>query len=138
MDANRPDQRHSLDELSALVGLSKRTIRYYIGLGLVARPLGETKGSFYTAEHLQQLAQVRTLTEAGVSLERIASLLNQANEPAADRILTPGQLTVKSHIHLADGIELVVNGATVSLLPEEIRAVANAALREIEKLKDKK
>lgn len=138
MDANRPDQRHSLDELSALVGLSKRTIRYYIGLGLVARPLGETKGSFYTAEHLQQLAQVRTLTEAGVSLERIASLLNQANEPAADRILTPGQLTVKSHIHLADGIELVVNGATASLLPEEIRAVANAALREIEKLKDKK
>lgn len=138
MDANSPDQRHSLDELSALVGLSKRTIRYYIGLGLVARPLGETKGSFYTAEHLQQLAQVRTLTEAGVSLERIASLLNQANEPAADRILTPGQLTVKSHIHLADGIELVVNGATVSLLPEEIRAVANAALREIEKLKDKK
>ena len=138
MDANSPDQRHSLDELSALVGLSKRTIRYYIGLGLVARPLGETKGSFYTAEHLQQLAQVRTLTEAGVSLERIASLLNQANEPAADRILTPGQLTVKSHIHLADGIELVVNGATASLLPEEIRAVANAALREIEKLKDKK
>lgn len=138
MDANRPDQRHSLDELSALVGLSKRTIRYYIGLGLVARPLGETKGSFYTAEHLQQLAQVRTLTEAGVSLERIASLLTQANEPAADRILTPGQLTVKSHIHLADGIELVVNGATASLLPEEIRAVANAALREIEKLKDKK
>lgn len=138
MDANRPDQRHSLDELSALVGLSKRTIRYYIGLGLVARPLGETKGSFYTAEHLQQLAQVRTLTEAGVSLERIASLLIQANEPAADRILTPGQLTVKSHIHLADGIELVVNGATASLLPEEIRAVANAALREIEKLKDKK
>jgi DNA-binding transcriptional MerR regulator len=138
MDANSPDQRHSLDELSALVGLSKRTIRYYIGLGLVARPLGETKGSFYTAEHLQQLAQVRTLTEAGVSLERIASLLNQASEPAADRILTPGQLTVKSHIHLADGIELVVNGATASLLPEEIRAVANAALREIEKLKDKK
>ncbi len=138
MDANSPDQRHSLDELSALVGLSKRTIRYYIGLGLVARPLGETKGSFYTAEHLQQLAQVRTLTEAGVSLERIASLLTQANEPAADRILTPGQLTVKSHIHLADGIELVVNGATASLLPEEIRAVANAALREIEKLKDKK
>ncbi len=138
MDANRPDQRHSLDELSALVGLSKRTIRYYIGLGLVARPLGETKGSFYAAEHLQQLAQVRTLTEAGVSLERIASLLTQANEPAADRVLTPGQLTVKSHIHLADGIELVVNGATASLLPEEIRAVANAALREIEKLKDKK
>ena len=138
MDANSPDQRHSLDELSALVGLSKRTIRYYIGLGLVARPLGETKGSFYTAEHLQQLAQVRTLTEAGVSLERIASLLTQANEPAADRILTPGQLTVKSHIHLADGIELVVNGATASLLPEEIRAVANAALREITKLKDKK
>ena len=138
MDANSPDQRHSLDELSALVGLSKRTIRYYIGLGLVARPLGETKGSFYTAEHLQQLAQVRTLTEAGVRLERIASLLTQANEPAADRILTPGQLTVKSHIHLADGIELVVNGATASLLPEEIRAVANAALREIAKLKDKK
>jgi hypothetical protein len=43
MDANSPDQRHSLDELSALVGLSKRTIRYYIGLGLVARPLGRPR-----------------------------------------------------------------------------------------------
>ena len=138
MDADTPDQKYSLDELSALVGLSKRTIRYYMGLGLVARPLGETKGSYYTAEHLQQLAQVKTLTESGVSLERIGSLLAQAGQPAAERSLTPGQLTVKSHIHLAEGIELVVNGATASLSPEEMRAVAHAALQKISELKDKK
>jgi DNA-binding transcriptional MerR regulator len=138
MIANTPNQRHSLDELSALVGLSKRTIRYYIGLGLVARPEGETKGSFYTAEHLQQLAQVKTLTESGVSLERISALLAQAGQPPAERRLTPGQLTVKSHIYLSNGIELVVDGTAAGLSPEEIRAVANAALQKISELKDKK
>jgi len=138
MNANLPDQKHSLDELSALVGLPKRTIRYYIGLGLVARPEGETKGAYYTAEHLQQLAQVKTLSETGVSLERIAALLDQAAQPAREKRLTPGQLTVKSHIYLADGIELVVNGADSSLSPEQIRAVANAAVQKISELKDEK
>jgi DNA-binding transcriptional MerR regulator len=137
MDTLHPDQKHSLDELSALVGLPKRTIRYYMGLGLVARPLGETKGAYYTAEHLQQLAQVKTLTESGVSLERIAALLARAGEPGLQQSPTPGQLTVKSHIHLAEGIELVINGAASTLTPEQIRAVAHAALQKITELKDK-
>ena len=138
MDSKNIAQKFSLDEVSALVGLSKRTIRYYMGLGLVARPLGETKGSYYTAEHLQQLAQVKALTESGVSLERIGALLDKASQPANEQRPTVGQLIVKSHIHLADGIELVINSATSTLTPEQIRVVANTALRKIDELKDER
>ena len=80
MDPENLAQKLSLDELSAAVGVSKRTIRYYMGLGLVARPYGETKGSYYSDDHLQQLAQVKTLSESGISLERIAQVLRQAQD----------------------------------------------------------
>jgi DNA-binding transcriptional MerR regulator len=139
MDTQNLAQKFSLDELSAAVGVSKRTIRYYMGLGLVARPHGETKGSYYSDDHLQQLAQVKTLSESGVSLDRIAHLLSQAQgstqQPSS---ATPGLLSVKSHIFLAPGIELVIDGSQAQLTSSEIRAFANAALAALPTRKENK
>ena len=65
----------TLDELCTLVDLPKRTVRYYIQLGLVDRPEGETRAARYFPRHVEQLLQIRKWTEAGVSLERIRELL---------------------------------------------------------------
>ena len=79
-------QRYSLDELAALVDLPKRTIRYYVQLGLVDRPTGETRAAYYTSAHAEQLIAIRKWSASGLSLERIRELLSGAEAPApADR-----------------------------------------------------
>ena len=42
---NEPTE-FSLDEIAALAELPKRTVRYYIQIGLVDRPEGAAKGAF--------------------------------------------------------------------------------------------
>ena len=65
----------SLDELCLLADCVKRTVRYYIQIGLVSRPVGEARAARYTGEHLNQLLRIKKLSEAGVSLERIREVL---------------------------------------------------------------
>ena len=67
---------HTLAELCALVDLPARTVRYYVQLGLVDRPVGETRAARYGARHLEQLLQIRRWSAAGLSLERIRELLH--------------------------------------------------------------
>ena len=45
----------TIDELSQVSGLSKRTIRYYVNSGLLDRPTGETKNARYDASHLESI-----------------------------------------------------------------------------------
>ena len=66
---------YSIDQLCALTDLPKRTIRYYMQLGLVDRPVGETRAAHYTPVHLGQLMQIRKLADSGVSLERIRAVM---------------------------------------------------------------
>jgi DNA-binding transcriptional MerR regulator len=69
-----PNPAHSLDELCILAGVPPRTVRYYIQLGLVDRPDGETRAARYTARHLGQLQQIRRWTDEGLSLERVREI----------------------------------------------------------------
>ena len=80
----------TLDELAALVDLPKRTVRYYIQLGLVDRPEGETRAARYGPRHAEQLLQVRKWADAGVSLERIRELLSGEPPPVPPRVHAPG------------------------------------------------
>jgi DNA-binding transcriptional MerR regulator len=137
MNTEFTTQKLSLDELCGAVGLTKRTVRYYIGLGLVDRPHGETKGAFYTDEHLQQLARVKTLADSGVSLDRIAQLLEHADKSVIQTSTTvAGQLSVKSHIFIAPGVELVIDGSHAMLSPTEIRSVARAVIDSLPNRKE--
>ena len=52
-------QTYSLQELATLVELPERTVRYYIQLGLVDRPEGETRAARYGERHLEQLLEIR-------------------------------------------------------------------------------
>jgi DNA-binding transcriptional MerR regulator len=125
----QPDSQYTLDQLTTLAGVPRRTVRYYIQLGLVDRPVGETRAAYYTWQHLKQLLEVRGYTEQGFSLERIRELQRRGSEPPAD-LGAPraGHLTVQSHIHLADGIELVIEPGRAGMTPEQLRHFARAAL----------
>lgn len=112
-------QEHlSLAELAARSGLPPRTVRYYIQLGLVDRPEGETRAARYGTRHLQQLAAIRRWQQAGLPLRRIAALLAQGAEaqppPAAP-------LEVWSRMQIADGLELMVQAERAGMSAAQLR-----------------
>ena len=89
-----------------MADLQLRTVRYYIQIGLVDRPQGSTRAAAYGAKHLEQLLLIKKWTTAGVSLDRIRELLQGADAPVPPRPVRSGQIEVKSHILITDGLEL--------------------------------
>jgi DNA-binding transcriptional MerR regulator len=73
--------------------------------------------------------EIRDYTDQGFSLERIGELLSRDSEaPPAASAPRAGSITVQSHIHLADGVELVVEPGQARLTPEQLRRFARAAI----------
>jgi DNA-binding transcriptional MerR regulator len=129
MEPTSPDRRYSADELATLAGVPRRTLRYYIQLGLIERPIGETRAAYYTWQHLRQLLEVRRLSEQGFSLERVQELLAQGDEPpSAAAAPRAGSITVQSHVRLAEGVELVIDPGRARLTPEQLRRFARETL----------
>ena len=124
---------YTLDQLCALTDMTKRTVRYYMQLGLVDRPVGETRAAHYTARHLEQLLQIRKLADAGVSLERIREVMAGAESPVPDRARQPGAISVLSHVFIAPGVELQIDPQATGLSPEQLRAFVRTVLTEWEK-----
>lgn len=92
---------YSLDDLAERSDTPARTIRYYIQRGLVSRPVGEKRGAHYTAEHLQQLLQIRKWVGAGLSLQRIGELMQGE---AAGRAMSPEAMAASRQVTaLVDG-----------------------------------
>ena len=125
----------SLDELCTLTDLPKRTVRYYMQMGLVDRPIGETRAAHYLAAHLDQLLKVKQLSDAGISLERIAEIQNGEELPVPAKPKKPGDIQVKSHVHVAPGIELQISPEEADMSPEQIRALVKAVMKTIQEIK---
>jgi DNA-binding transcriptional MerR regulator len=120
-------KRFTLDEIAALAELPRRTVRYYIQIGLVDRPHGVGKGAYYTQHHVEQLLLIRKWQLAGLSLERIGELLkNQAAGPLPPAPRRPGTVEVWSHLVVADGVEVVLEPGRAGLTPEQVRAFFRA------------
>ncbi len=118
----------TLEELGSLAGLPRRTVRYYIQLGLVSRPIGETRAAYYTRAHLEQLLTVAKYASAGISLERIGELANTHGLPSVAPAPRVGTVEVRSHLTLADGVELTVEPSRARLSPEQVRRLFKDAL----------
>ena len=128
---------YTLDQLCALTDMTKRTVRYYMQLGLVDRPVGETRGAHYTTRHLEQLLQIRKLADAGISLERIREVLAGAESPVPDRARQPGAISVLSHVFIAPGVELQIDPQAAGLSPEQLRSFVRTVLTEWEKTNER-
>src|SRR5690554_4685301 len=123
----------SLEQLSDQSGVPGRTIRFYIQKGLLPPPHGERRGAWYTPEHLAALLRIRQWQESGLSLDAIAGLL-QARQEAPLAPARPGAIEVRSHLIVADGIELSVAPERAGLTQSQIRQLfqrVRAALDEL-------
>jgi DNA-binding transcriptional MerR regulator len=125
----------SLDELCALAELPKRTVRYYMQIGLLDRPQGEKRGAYYLASHVDQLLRIRKLTQSGVSLERIREVLSGEPVPVPVRPRGPGSVEVWSHLVVADGVEVTIEPGRAGLSPEQVRQFFRAVLARYEAIK---
>jgi DNA-binding transcriptional MerR regulator len=125
----------SIDELCTLTELPKRTIRYYIQIGLVARPEGETRGARYHRSHLEQLLSIRHWTQAGLSLERIRALLSGATDASPAQRERIGTVEVWSHFVVADGVEIKLNPAVTRMSPEQTKAFFAAVMTAYQQIK---
>lgn len=134
------DRAFTLDELSALAELPRRTVRYYIQIGLLERPTGVGRGAHYNERHLDQLLEIRKWTQAGLSLERIRELLSPQSNDAALPPPPPlprrrAAVEVWSHVVLDDGVELRVDPKRAGLSPEQMRALAQGVLELYSKIR---
>ncbi len=133
---NAEDRTFDVDELAALTATPVRTVRFYIQEGLVPRPLGAGRGARYGAAHLESLLAIRRWQAQGLSLGRIRQLLagDAAGAPPPRR--EPGSVEVWSHILLRPGIELRIDPSQAGLSPEQLRALARAALEAADQILD--
>jgi DNA-binding transcriptional MerR regulator len=127
--------KFSLDELCSLSDTPKRTARYYMQIGLVDGPIGSTKAAHYLNHHLDQLLTIRKLSDAGVSLERIREVLSGAPPPVPPRQRKAGSVEVRSHLFIAEGVELEISPERSGLNPEEVRTLVRAVMQAFENLK---
>ena len=118
---DNPPPGYPLAELCVLADLPPRTVRYYVQIGLVDRPQGETRAARYGSKHLEQLLLIKKWTAAGVSLERIRELLHGGQPPVPPRERAIGSVSVCSHLSVADGIEVVIDPQRAGLSPEAVR-----------------
>jgi len=126
--------KFSLDDLCTLSDTSKRTVRYYMQIGLVDSPIGSTKAAHYLQKHLDQLLTVRKLSDAGVSLDRIREVLSGEAPPVPPRQRKPGSVEVRSHLFIAEGVELEISPERSGLSPEQVRALVRAVMQAHQEL----
>jgi DNA-binding transcriptional MerR regulator len=111
-----------------------RTVRYYVQNGLVDKPEGETRAARYGASHLEQVLQIKKWTEAGVSLERIKGLLHGDVPPVPALAKKSGAVEVHSHLHVADGLEIVIEPTRAQLSPAQVRQFTRGVMALYAKL----
>jgi DNA-binding transcriptional MerR regulator len=122
------DTVFTLDQLCTLAGSTKRTVRYYVQLGLVDRPEGETRAARYGRRHLEQLIRIRELSQSGLSLDRIREVLGGMPAPVPERARQPGSVQLRSHVWVAPGVELQIDPHEAGLPPEQLHHFVQAVM----------
>lgn len=121
---NEAPEKYSLDELSSLVDVPKRTIRFYIQQSLLDRPEGSKRGSYYVRRHLDQLLEIQKWQKAGLSLDRIRELIagpeGEGPLPPIKR-RKPGDVEVWSHLFVQEGVEVHIEPKLAGMTPEQVR-----------------
>lgn len=126
-----PEPTFGIDQLCALSGVVRRTVRFYTQKGLLDPPEGAKRGAHYTRRHLEQLLLIRKWQQAGVSLERIGRLLrgdlSDLPPPTA-----PGTVEVWSRVTLRPGLEVHLEPGRLGLDPEQVRLLLARIVRAVD------
>jgi len=137
---NEMSEKYSLDELSSLLDLPKRTIRFYIQQSLLDRPEGSKRGSYYVRRHLDQLLEIQKWQKAGLSLDRIKELIagpgGEGPLPPLKR-RKPGDIEVWSHLFVQDGVEVHIEPKLAGMTPEQVREFTRGVMALSKKITGK-
>lgn len=98
------DKSYTIDELVAMTGFGRRTVRFYVQEGILEPPAGRGRGGFYYDTHVQRLRQIKELQEQGLSLAAIRGLSEGPAEP-----LIPERREVWARYEVVPGLELNVS-----------------------------
>jgi DNA-binding transcriptional MerR regulator len=135
----KENKQYSLGELTKLTDITGRNIRFYIQQGIVDKPEGTSRGAHYTETHLRQLMTVKKYKDLGVSLDRIAQIIHEEEQPELLSIgKKTGALEVVSRITLAEGVELTINPEQTNLDQSQIRQLAKIILEQLDQIKKEK
>ncbi|HBK44142.1 MULTISPECIES: helix-turn-helix domain-containing protein [unclassified Polynucleobacter] len=129
------EKKYTFEELCTLTGVSSRTLRYYIQIALVDKPIGQTRGAHYLSLHIEKILRIKQLTEAGISLERIREVLSGSPMPLPERAKKPGDISVRTHLWVGEGIEIEVSAETAGLSPEQLRQFLKGVMQVYEQVK---
>ena len=117
--------RFSAEQLSAITGLSRRTIRYYVDKQLVAKPVGERKAAYYTDRHLADLLWVKEKVAAGYRLAGLRSIRSERGRPQASR----GGQEIWTHISISPSIKLLIEPSSARIPARDLRAFIKGVMR---------
>ncbi|HET9660787.1 MAG TPA: MerR family transcriptional regulator [Thermomicrobiales bacterium] len=81
------ERQYTLQELADSAGVSIRTIRYYIGEGLLPGPQGAGPQSHYTESHAKRLRAIALLKDRFLPLREIRKQLTGLDDAAIDRLI---------------------------------------------------
>jgi len=81
------DEEYTISDLAMLAGVTTRTIRYYVSIGLLASP-GQGPGTRYGEGHLARLRLIRRLQREHLPLGEIAVRLEGLDDMAVEAALT--------------------------------------------------
>ena len=129
MSVMADETRYGIEELAALGGVTRRTVRYYVQQELLPAPLGVGRGRHYGPQHLAQLQAVKALQEQGLSLDEVRQELARGTgrwraakaaslpEPSVAR-------TAWTRLEIVPGVELHVSGQRRLPPPGRLRELA--------------
>jgi DNA-binding transcriptional MerR regulator len=124
----------SLQQLVEHTGVTGRTIRFYIQRGVLAPPLGEKRGAYYSEAHVADLLRIRNWQEQGLSLDAIEDLLAARHEAPVSPV-RPGAIEVRSHLTLGDGLEFVISADRCGLTQTQVRQLFHATQKAYKDLR---
>jgi DNA-binding transcriptional MerR regulator len=123
MDSDEPTF-YSIGELADKMGVSRRTVRFYVQRELIDPPIGRGRGSGYTEKHVTQIQRVLNLQREGLPLENIGQLADGAVPEAPARVMARPQVVVR--LTIAPGVRLEIDAGTGVPSPEILDALAKA------------
>jgi len=114
---------YAIDDLCALTGYSRRTIRYYVSEGLLEPPAGRGRGGFYYDSHLQRLQQIRALQDRGLrisDIQRLTAETQAAVKPAPKR-------ESWMRLPICPGLEIHVRSDVEEINPKGLESLVRVA-----------
>ncbi len=119
---------YNIELLAKLSGLTRRTVRYYIQIGLLEPPLGTCRGSYYTDGHLNRLNKIKNWSNQGVPLNKIKEIIEGVAPSVTVDSVNVVCTAQWERLELCDGIELHFRNNY--LRNEELKKI-NAFIQEV-------